>query len=60
MTFDQWLNEKKGSAGPRMWRLMDDINSPDPGYNDMMLNWLETAWHVGYDHAVYLIQDDGK
>jgi hypothetical protein len=43
-----------------MYRLMDDINSPNPAYNDMMLKWLEAAWQVGYDHAVYLIRDDGK
>ena len=60
MTFDRWLNEVEGLAGPRMYRLMDDINSPNPAYNDMMLKWLEAAWQVGYDHAAYLIQDDGK
>jgi hypothetical protein len=60
MTFDRWLNEVEGLSGPRMYRLMDDINSPNPAYNDMMLKWLEAAWQVGYDHAVYLIRDDGK
>jgi len=60
MTFKQWLDEQEGFAGPRMYRLMDDINSPDPKYNDMILKWLEAAWQVGHDHAVYKIADDLK
>jgi hypothetical protein len=39
---------------------MDDINSPDPEYNDMLLKWLHAAWQVGHDHALLIFQDDGK
>jgi hypothetical protein len=60
MTLEQWLDEREGFGGPRMYRLMDDINSPNPGYNDMMLKWLHAAWQVGHDHALLKFQDDGK
>lgn len=60
MTFEQWLDEQEGFAGPRMYRLMDEINSPDPRYNDMLLKWLESAWQVGYDHRDEELMDDGK
>jgi hypothetical protein len=51
MTFDQWLDEEEGFAGPRMYRLMDDINSPEPSYNDLILKWLRAAYEVGAEHA---------
>lgn len=60
MTFEEWLDEQEGFSGPRMYRLMDDINSPDPKYNDLMLKWLQAAWQVGHDHALTRILDDGK
>jgi hypothetical protein len=60
MTFDQWMNEQEGFAGPRMYRLFDDINSPDVKHNDRILGWIKAAYDVGYDHALSLIQDDGK
>jgi len=60
MTFEQWLDEQEGFGGPRMYRLIDDINSPDPKYNDMIMKWLKCAWQVGYDYAVSRTMDDGK
>ena len=51
MTFDQWLNEQEGFAGCRMYRLMDDINSPEPSYNDLILKWLRAAYDVGAEQA---------
>jgi len=60
MTFNEWLEEHEGLSGPSMYRLMDEINSPNPAYNDMILKWLEAAWQVGYDDAVLRMTDDGK
>jgi hypothetical protein len=60
MKFEDWLNEVEGLSGPRMYRLMDDINSPNPAYNDMMLKWLEAAYKVGYEHRDIQLMDDGK
>jgi hypothetical protein len=51
MTFDEWLDEQEGFSGPRMYRLMDDINSPEPSYNDLILKWLRAAYEVGYEHG---------
>lgn len=51
MTFDEWLNEQEGFAGERMYRLMDDINSPDPQYNALILKWLRAAYDVGYEQG---------
>ncbi len=60
MTFEQWLNQQEGFAGPRMYRLMEDTNSPYLDYNERILGWLKAAYEVGHDHALSLIQDDGK
>jgi len=51
MTFDEWLDEQEGVFGLRMHRLMDDINSPDPAYNDLIMKWLRAAYEVGYEHG---------
>ena len=52
MMFDEWLDEQEGFSGPRMYRLMDDINSPEPSYNDLILKWMRAAYNVGYAHGV--------
>jgi hypothetical protein len=51
MTFDEWLDEQEGFSGPRMYRLMDDINSSDPKYSDLILKWLKAAYEVGYEQG---------
>jgi hypothetical protein len=50
MTFDEWLDEIE-VYGSRMERLMDDINSPHPSYNDLILKWLRAAYDVGYEEG---------
>lgn len=50
MTFDEWLDEHEVPGSPRIWRLMDDINNPNPEYNTMMIRWLKAAYEVGYEH----------
>lgn len=62
MTFDEWLDEIE-VYGSRKERLMDDINninSPHPSYNDLILLWLRAAYEVGYEHALKPFQDDLK
>lgn len=51
MTFEEWLEEQEGFSGPRMYRLMDDINSPYPEYNDRIIEWLKAAYEVGYEQG---------
>lgn len=60
MTFKEWLDEQEGFSGPRMYRLMDDINSPDPAYNELILMWLKAAYDVGREHGESWYVDDGK
>ena len=53
MTFEEWLDEIE-VYGSRMERLMDDINninSPHPSYNDLILLWLRAAYEVGYEEG---------
>jgi hypothetical protein len=59
MTFDDWFDEVE-NFGTRSIRFYDDVNSPDPKYNDMLLSWLKAAYQVGYEHALSRIIDDGK
>lgn len=60
MTFEEWLDEHEGFSGARLYRLIDDVNSPDPKYNDRILEWLKAAWEVGYEHRDLQLMDDGK
>lgn len=50
MTFEEWLDEIEVYS-TRMERLMDDINSPDPTFRDLILKWLRAAYEVGYAHG---------
>ena len=59
MTLDEWLGEQEGFSGPRILRLLDDIESPHVN-NDRIIKWLRTAYDIGYDHAMSQLQDDGK
>jgi hypothetical protein len=51
MTFDEWLDESEGFGGPRMLRLVDDINSPCPEYSDRIIDWLRAAYDVGHEQG---------
>ena len=54
MRFNEWLNEQEVYSS-RLERFFDESCS-----TERMLEWLEAAWQVGFDHALGNLIDDGK
>jgi hypothetical protein len=59
MTFEDWLQEIE-LYDTREYRLAEDFEILNKAsYNKLKL-WLESAWIVGYEHAMTKYLDDGK
>ena len=56
MKFNDWLYENENFS-LRLERLLEEVPTENTG---RLIKWLEAAYHVGHDHAIGNLMDDGK